>query len=131
MVVVLSESSSVICELFPKFPYLSGIPAPRSACILVFTLKSGLHYTLIKTPFTRATYTEIRPFSLPSRLLAPTVTPISPPGFLHPCFSTSQIDKSYRDNVIVTVCFSPGCSSTFANPRSTDGGSPDDAGKLT
>jgi hypothetical protein len=69
-------------------------------------------------------YRGIVPFSLRSRLLAPTERQYVPGGRIHDWDTTSHIDRSYLERVIVTVCDAPGDSSTSVKPRRTDGGSP-------
>jgi hypothetical protein len=71
----------------------------------------------------------ISPFNLRSRLLAPTESEYVPRARIHDWPTTSQIDKSYLESVILTTFDSPGCRSTSANPRRTDGGSSAHVGK--
>jgi hypothetical protein len=69
------------------------------------------------------------PFNLKSRLLAPTEREYVPGARTHVWLDTSQIDRSYLESVTLTVFDSPGCNSTSAKPRRTEGGSPAPSGK--
>lgn len=82
----------------------------------------------ISSMLSKGPQTGILPDNRKSLLLAPTENVIFPAGLAHPCLTTSHTLRSYRESVTVTVFFSPFFRNTSAKPRSTDGGSPADAG---
>ena len=77
----------------------------------------------------RKAHTGTLPERRKSRLLAPTENVNAPEGFVQPCAVASQIERSYRDRVSVTVSLWPARRSTSVKPRSTFGGSPALEGK--
>lgn len=78
-------------------------------------------------PFVDILYGKL-PFSSVFLELFPTVTPVVPLGFLHPCASVSQIDTSYLVKVMPTRTEASGSNSTCVKPFRIEGGSPADGG---
>lgn len=70
----------------------------------------------------------IEPFNRKSRLLAPTEIPVAPLGISHCCDTTSQMEKSYRERLNVTVVDCPAARNTLSNPFRLNGADLAEAG---
>lgn len=66
-------------------------------------------------------FAVMEPFSLKSRLLAPTEIPVTPDGICQLCETTSQTEKSRRESFSDTVVDSPGARNTASKPFRLNG----------